>query len=81
MSTSDDQVVFCFLSFFFRYPVILSLENHCSLPNQKKMAEILEEKLGGILFVNSKIVIFTCILNKTSNKELLNENSVNHRRN
>ena len=29
--------------------MILSLENHCNLENQKKMAEYLEEILGGIL--------------------------------
>lgn len=28
-----------------RYPVILSIENHCSVPQQKKMAEYLEEVL------------------------------------
>lgn len=32
------------------YPVILSLENHCSLPNQKKMAEYLEAILGDVLY-------------------------------
>ncbi|CAH3195917.1 unnamed protein product, partial [Porites evermanni] len=32
------------------YPVILSLENHCSLPNQKKMAEYLEAILGDMLY-------------------------------
>lgn len=32
------------------YPVILSLENHCNLSNQKKMAEILEEILGDTLY-------------------------------
>lgn len=28
-----------------RYPVILSIENHCSVPQQKKMAEYLKEVL------------------------------------
>lgn len=28
-----------------RYPVILSIENHCSVPQQKKMAEYLREVL------------------------------------
>lgn len=32
------------------YPVILSLENHCNLSNQKKMAQILEEILGDSLY-------------------------------
>lgn len=32
------------------YPVILSLENHCSLPNQKIMAEYLEQLLGDVLY-------------------------------
>jgi len=44
--------VVLFPFFFARYPVILSLENHCTLPNQQKMAQILEEILGGILCAN-----------------------------
>lgn len=28
------------------YPVILSIENHCSVPQQKKMAQYLVEVLG-----------------------------------
>ena len=28
-----------------RYPVILSIENHCTVPQQKKMAEYLREVL------------------------------------
>ena len=28
-----------------RYPVILSIENHCTVPQQKKMAEYLKEVL------------------------------------
>lgn len=28
------------------YPVILSLENHCSIPQQQEMARIMQEKLG-----------------------------------
>jgi hypothetical protein len=31
------------------YPVILSIENHCSLPQQTKMAEIFEEIFGPML--------------------------------
>ena len=33
--------------FSFRYPVILDLENHCSLEQQKAMARILRQVLGG----------------------------------
>jgi len=33
------------------YPVILSFENHCSLPQQEKMAEILKEQLGDSLLI------------------------------
>lgn len=32
-----------------RYPVILSLENHCSVPMQRVMAKHLQEILGGLL--------------------------------
>lgn len=31
------------------YPVVLSLENHCSLPQQQRMAQILVEVLGDML--------------------------------
>ncbi|KAJ7357756.1 hypothetical protein OS493_023230 [Desmophyllum pertusum] len=43
------------------YPVILSLENHCTLPNQKKIAELLEEILGDTLYkvsVDSEFTTF-----------------------
>jgi hypothetical protein len=33
------------------YPIILSLENHCSFPYQKEMAEILETHIGKYLYV------------------------------
>ena len=36
---------------YFSYPVILSIENHCSVEQQRKMAECLKEILGGILFI------------------------------
>ena len=35
------------------YPLILSLENHCSLPYQDKMADYLTDILGDILFKES----------------------------
>uniref|UniRef100_A0A3P9LJ98 Phosphoinositide phospholipase C n=1 Tax=Oryzias latipes TaxID=8090 RepID=A0A3P9LJ98_ORYLA len=35
------------------YPVILSIENHCSVPQQKKMAQYLTEILGDKLDVSS----------------------------
>lgn len=31
------------------YPVILSIENHCTLPQQKMMAKIFEEEFGDML--------------------------------
>jgi hypothetical protein len=31
------------------YPVILSIENHCTVPQQKMMAKIFEEEFGGML--------------------------------
>ena len=33
-----------------RYPVILSIENHCSIPQQHRMAEIMDEIFGDFLF-------------------------------
>ena len=35
------------VSYIPRYPVILSIENHCTVPQQKKMAESLMEVLQG----------------------------------
>lgn len=36
-----------------RYPVILSIENHCSVPQQKKMAQYLTEIFGDKLNLSS----------------------------
>ena len=36
--------------FWCRYPVILSIENHCSIPQQHRMADIMEEIFGDMLF-------------------------------
>ena len=36
-----------------RYPVILSIENHCTVPQQKKMAEYLREVLQDKLDLSS----------------------------
>lgn len=33
------------------YPVILSIEDHCSLPQQRKMAKIFEEVFGTMLLI------------------------------
>lgn len=35
----------------FRYPVIISLENHCCLAQQEKMAESIKNILGGDHFI------------------------------
>jgi len=32
----------------FSYPLILSLENHCSIPQQKVMAQTFREVFGGL---------------------------------
>ena len=37
-----------------RYPVILSIENHCSVPQQARMAEIMKEILGDSLYDESR---------------------------
>lgn len=39
-------IILSFVSSRFSYPVILSIENHCSVPQQKKMAQYLIEILG-----------------------------------
>lgn len=39
--------------FSLSYPVILSIENHCSIPQQKKMAQYLIEILGDKLDVSN----------------------------
>ena len=45
------QLCFCHLFFLsFRYPVILSLENHCSVSQQKVMAKLLRDIFKDILF-------------------------------
>lgn len=31
------------------YPLILSLENHCSIPQQKVMAQTFQDIFGGLL--------------------------------
>lgn len=33
-------------NYFFSYPVILSIENHCSLAQQRRMAEIMVQAFG-----------------------------------
>lgn len=35
-----------------QYPVILSIENHCSLPQQRKMANIFRDVLGDMLLTS-----------------------------
>ena len=39
-----------FAFFKSKYPLILSIENHCSLECQNKMAEYLEDILGDLLY-------------------------------
>lgn len=51
-ATSEYVLILFFYSLFLErrscsYPVILSLENHCSIPMQQKMAHYLKEILGG----------------------------------
>lgn len=41
------------LSWYHRYPVILSIENHCSVVQQKKMAQYLTDILGDKLDLSS----------------------------
>jgi len=49
------------LSFFLQvspYPVILSIENHCSPEQQIVMAQIFSDILGDILFINRCLSLF-----------------------
>lgn len=48
-SSSEEQCV----RLSARYPVILSIENHCNVPQQKKMAHYLTEIFGDKLDVSS----------------------------
>lgn len=51
---SFHQIIQCIKDYGFKsssYPLILSLENHCSLPQQIRMAEIMEAILGEMLVV------------------------------
>lgn len=41
----------CWFFFSFRYPVILSIENHCTIQQQKKIAQYLREIFGNKLDV------------------------------
>lgn len=49
-------------SLFFRYPVVLSIENHCNIQQQKKIAQYLREifgdklDVGDVLTGDSKIL-------------------------
>lgn len=36
------------------YPLVLSLENHCSLPQQRKMATYMKDALGDMLLTSSE---------------------------
>ncbi|XP_052384906.1 1-phosphatidylinositol 4,5-bisphosphate phosphodiesterase eta-2-like [Oncorhynchus keta] len=59
------------VSYIPRYPVILSIENHCTVPQQKKTAESLMEVLQG------KVDLSTVNMNefrKLPSPELLKRN-------
>lgn len=45
------------------YPVILSIEDHCSLPQQRKMAESFQEIFGEMLLGKQKKAEFFLLLN------------------
>lgn len=38
---------------YFRYPVILSIEDNCTLPQQRKMADAMQKVFGDMLLVQS----------------------------
>lgn len=40
------------MKYIFRYPVILSIENHCGIQQQSRMASIMKTVFGGRLEVN-----------------------------
>ena len=41
------------LFFIFRYPLILSIENHCSIPQQQVMAQIMKDTFGKQLYMDN----------------------------
>ncbi len=44
-----------------QYPIILSIENHCSLEQQKQMASLMIEILAGYQSFKLSIKVFLCI--------------------
>ena len=38
--------------FYFSYPLILSIENHCSIPQQQQMARIMKDIFGKKLYMD-----------------------------
>lgn len=48
LSDIQIQLLFC----IYRFPVILSIEDNCSLPQQRKMATVMQEVFGDLLVVH-----------------------------
>ncbi len=44
--------LYTFYVYFLRYPLVLSIENHCNVKQQQRMASILTEVLGDHLATN-----------------------------
>jgi len=47
------EVIFITSKLFYRYPVILSIENHCGLKQQDEMAKTMKRTFGTKLFYYS----------------------------
>lgn len=70
-----NHILILLLLLFSRFPVILSIENHCSLPQQKKMAQHFTNILGGeelslniAVFCKMKVTFKLCWLEVVTNK-------------
>jgi len=50
----------------YRYPVILSFENHCSVEQQKIVAQYLTNILGGIILISLLSLITVIVIRSDS---------------
>ena len=49
----SNLIIICSIFFISRYPLILSIENHCSIPQQQVMAQIMKDTFGKQLYMDN----------------------------